>query len=83
MAGFSAKDGLTDHVIRYLPRDYKLFARLKPGDQYPEAYAVAVQMFEERLDRIEKRKGRGLLRGAVDTTRNRIFIFLLMIRKVS
>ncbi len=43
------KEGLSDHVIRYLPRDYELFARMNPGDQYPEAYAHAVAMFEERL----------------------------------
>lgn len=43
------KTGLVDHVIRYLPRDYELFARMNPGDQYPEAYAHAVRMFEERL----------------------------------
>jgi DNA (cytosine-5)-methyltransferase 1 len=41
--------GLTDHVIRYLPRDYELFARMNPGDQYPEAYGHAVEMFKERL----------------------------------
>jgi len=43
------RDGLTDHVIRYLPRDFGLFARMNPGDQYPEAYAHAVQMFEEQV----------------------------------
>ncbi|WP_431276831.1 DNA cytosine methyltransferase [Variovorax ureilyticus] len=43
------REGLTDHVIRYLPRDYELFARMNPGDQYPQAYAHAVAMFEERL----------------------------------
>lgn len=43
------KEGPKDHVIRYLPRDYELFARMNPGDQYPEAYAHAVDMFEERL----------------------------------
>lgn len=42
-------DGVRDHVIRYLPRDYELFSRLNPGDQYPEAYAHAVTLFEERL----------------------------------
>ncbi len=42
-------DGIADHVIRYLPRDYPLFARLNPGDQYPEAYERAVGMFGERL----------------------------------
>ena len=36
--GFEARTTLTDHVIRYLPRDYELFARLNPGDQYPEAW---------------------------------------------
>ncbi|MBP5089860.1 DNA cytosine methyltransferase [Pseudomonas chlororaphis] len=45
----ASKAGLTDHVIRYLPRDYELFARMNPGDQYPEAYAHAMEMFEERL----------------------------------
>ncbi|MFD4122123.1 DNA cytosine methyltransferase [Alcaligenes faecalis] len=43
------KEGLTDHVIRYLPRDYALFARMNPGDQYPQAHAHAVEMFEEQL----------------------------------
>ena len=42
-------DGLSDHVIRYSPRDYELFARLDAGDQYPQAHAHAVAMFEERL----------------------------------
>jgi DNA (cytosine-5)-methyltransferase 1 len=42
-------EGLTDHVIRYLPRDYELFARMRPGDQYPEAYVHAVELFKERL----------------------------------
>jgi DNA (cytosine-5)-methyltransferase 1 len=47
--GFEGKPGLADHVIRYLPRDYALFARLQPGEQYPEAHQRALQMFEERL----------------------------------
>ncbi len=47
--GFESAKGVSDHVIRYLPRDWKLFARLKPGDQYPEAHAVAETMFQEAL----------------------------------
>lgn len=47
--GFEARNTLGDHVIRYLPRDYPLFARLKPGDQYPEAITCAENMFEEAL----------------------------------
>jgi DNA (cytosine-5)-methyltransferase 1 len=42
--------GPKDHVIRYLPRDYELFARMNAGDQYPQAYAHAVDMFHERLE---------------------------------
>lgn len=42
-------DGIKDHVIRYLPRDYEIFARMNAGDQYPEAYSHAVELFEERL----------------------------------
>jgi len=48
-AGFEACEALTDHVIRYLPRDYELFARLNPGDQYPEAWRHANDMLAERI----------------------------------
>ncbi|MFG6136730.1 DNA cytosine methyltransferase [Halomonas sp. B23F22_10] len=54
---FEASEGIYDHVIRYLPRDYKIFARMQPGDQYPEAYQLASEMFEERLSQIEKNEG--------------------------
>ena len=47
--GFEAGAGIYDHVIRYLPRDYVLFARMEEGDQYPEAHERALKMFEERL----------------------------------
>ena len=47
--GFEApEEGVSDHVIRYLPRDYELFARLNPGDQYPEAWRHAMDMLAER-----------------------------------
>ena len=61
---FEADEGVRDHAIRYLPRDYKIFARLKPGDQYPQAYALAVRMFEERMDRIERAEGKRPARGS-------------------
>ena len=47
--GFEARNALYDHVIRYLPRDFELFARMNAGDQYPEAHRHACEMFEERL----------------------------------
>ena len=47
--GFENNHGVSDHVIRYLPRDYPIFARMNPGDQYPEAHQHAKNMFQERL----------------------------------
>ena len=47
--GFEGGEGVYDHVIRYLPRDYPLFARMKEGDQYPEAHKLALKMFDEKL----------------------------------
>ncbi len=54
--GFESDIGVLDHVIRYLPRDYPIFRRMKPGDQYPEAYAEANRML---LEEIEDRRGKG------------------------
>lgn len=46
---FEAGDGIYDHVIRYLPRDYELFARMSEGNQYPEAHKLALKMLDEKL----------------------------------
>lgn len=61
--GFEAQDVLYDHVIRYLPRDYALFARLDPGDQYPEAYRHAQTMFKETLT-ARRQNGEALRNGS-------------------
>lgn len=53
--GFEAGEGLYDHVIRYLPRDFDLFARLNPGDQYPQAHRHAQDMLRERLEQMMAR----------------------------
>lgn len=55
--GFASRAGVYDHVIRSLPRDYQIFAAMKPGDQYPEAYVVAERLFEQRLDAVERGTG--------------------------
>lgn len=49
--GFESPQGLRDHVIRSLPRDYRIFRRMNPGDQYPEAYCHASQIFADYLSR--------------------------------
>lgn len=46
---FENETGVYDHVIRYLPRDYAIFRRMAPGDQYPEAHEKAIKLFNERL----------------------------------
>ncbi|MDQ2808492.1 MAG: DNA cytosine methyltransferase [Chloroflexota bacterium] len=43
--------GVADHVIRSLPRDYAIFRRMNPGDQYPQAYNHALDLFNEELVR--------------------------------
>lgn len=50
--GFEGVAHVRDHVIRYLPRDYRIFAGLQPGDQYPEAHRYALTLFEAELDRL-------------------------------
>ncbi len=62
-SGFANSEGLYDHVIRYLPRDWKLFSRLNAGDQYPEAHRHAVTMFNEELVRLRK-KGKPPVEGS-------------------
>lgn len=47
--GFESKGGIADHVIRSLPRDYKIFRRMNPGDEYPAAYRHAETLFEEHM----------------------------------
>lgn len=51
--GFGSPEGLRDHVIRSLPRDYKIFRRMNAGDQYPEAFRHALKLFEEHLRKEE------------------------------
>jgi DNA (cytosine-5)-methyltransferase 1 len=53
--GFEAKECLSDLVIRYLPRDYELFARLNPGDQYPEAWQHAQEMLKEEIAKLQQK----------------------------
>lgn len=55
--GFEGRDGIYDHAIRYLPRDYQIFAEMRPGDQYPEAVKVAEKILERELKAIRRREG--------------------------
>lgn len=69
--GFEApEEGLKDHVIRYLPRDYQLFARLDAGDQYPQAWQHAMKLFAEKLAEL-RIQGRTIPEGSVEYERIR------------
>jgi DNA (cytosine-5)-methyltransferase 1 len=52
--GFESNGGIADHVIRSLPRDYAIFRRMNPGDQYPEAHAHAMNLLQEKIDLLAK-----------------------------
>ena len=53
---FAAPKCLSDHVIRYLPRDYELFARMNAGDQYPEAHKHALQMLDAHIAELGRQR---------------------------
>lgn len=44
--GFEARDGIYDHVLRFLPRDARIFKAMAPGDEYPAAHRVALKLFQ-------------------------------------
>lgn len=51
--GFESEGGVRDHMIRYLPRDHKVFAEMRQGAEYPEAHETAI-----RIAQREARKAR-------------------------
>ncbi len=63
--GFENHDGISDHVIRSLPRDYSIFRRMNPGDQYPQAYQHAQDLFQEKLEELAT-QGRMLVAGSTE-----------------
>lgn len=55
--GYKAGKGVWDHVIRFLPRDYEIFRRMKSDDQYPEAHAIAERLLQDSLQELESLTG--------------------------
>jgi DNA (cytosine-5)-methyltransferase 1 len=54
---FENGDGVFDHVIRYLPRDHRIFRQMTPGGDYPAGHDIAVRLFEAEVARRERRSG--------------------------
>lgn len=61
--GFESSGQITHHIIRWLPRDCPIFRRMKPGDEYPEARALAEELFHERLRELAS-SGRNIEEGS-------------------
>ena len=57
--GFETAASVSAHEIRYLPRDYRIFHRMRAGDQYPEAHQAAWCLLEEHLSSLLKRPAPG------------------------
>lgn len=51
--GFAPAAGVDDHAVRRTPRDYETFRRMRPGDRYPEALAIARAVRDEELARLQ------------------------------
>ena len=62
--GFENKEGgIYDHMIRRLPRDYKIFKEMDPGDEYPQAHQKAKELFYKELEN-EWKKGNNIIEGS-------------------
>ncbi|MGH9401495.1 MAG: DNA cytosine methyltransferase [Terriglobia bacterium] len=71
--GFESPVGVRDHVIRRLPRDYQIFRRMNPGDQYPQAFKCALELLSERVVDL-RNAGREIVEGTqeYETLKSRI-----------
>jgi DNA (cytosine-5)-methyltransferase 1 len=50
--GLDQPRGVVDHVIRRTRRDYETFGRMKPGDRYPQAIAIATARVREKFAKL-------------------------------
>lgn len=52
--GLETTTTVSAHEIRYLPRDYRIFHRMRAGDQYPAAHQLAWRLLQEHLDSLTR-----------------------------
>jgi DNA (cytosine-5)-methyltransferase 1 len=46
---FPPAHGIFDHAIRFLPRDFQWFQRMRPGMRYPEIHSIALTTFFSKI----------------------------------
>lgn len=68
--GFSTGDHTTGHVIRYLPRDYKIFRMMGEGWEYPEVW----HFVEEKRQQLMNKRWREEENKKADTAELQAFI---------
>ncbi len=51
--GFEPPMAVEEHAIRRTPRDYETFRRMRPGDRFPEALAIARAIRDEELAQLQ------------------------------
>lgn len=50
--GFESTE-VTCHVTRRLPRDYRIFEQMEPGDEYPQALELAKRLFAQHIEKLQ------------------------------
>jgi DNA (cytosine-5)-methyltransferase 1 len=70
--GFKNSDGVYDHITRLLPRDPPIFRRMKPGDEYPEAHRIAMELLHARIARLVLGKKGRIAASRIDELRRSI-----------
>lgn len=55
--GLESHEGVWDHVIRSLPRDYPIFQLMRHDDQYPQAHQIAWELFLAKLGEYQEQHG--------------------------
>jgi DNA (cytosine-5)-methyltransferase 1 len=53
-SGFESQGFIYDHVIRSISnRDYRLFRKMSPGDDYPKAHLLATKLFNTAIKNLD------------------------------
>ena len=68
--GFETHREVTAHVTRRLPRDFRIFEQMAPGDQYPRAHTIAETLWGKEL-KSKALEGDALLEGSPEWTATR------------